>query len=644
MERGLKRKDFGGGYQQNYPYHLTKKVYFTPINSTPPLTQSELEGVVIDYLTCNPDMKIDSLTLLRNIQNCYRSNDNSIYVFKTFSINDIIRDLYNHELIEIKEINIGLNRAYLITKIYEQSLKKYKDENRESFSIKYNMDKYTETSKRIATNYLCGQLPDITKTDYLFHSMYSTNDNNISDLTGINNCNFKSESKLLGKKTVSPYIIDDSEEKYKNELMEMVKQDSLLDSKTKDVKDIEDTLNDLLYRPSAKALLKSDNYQEQADVLKQSLQTYNYNTDYSKVMEKIKNKYGSSLVRPFCEYGTRQECAKHSKVECKKVHFKPIIKPHTDVSQGDCSYLDTCRHMDICKFVHYQIEDNDLIPSNRKDLILSGDSGNKILPSQWINCDIRNFDCSILGKFDVIMADPPWDIHMDLPYGTLRDEEMKNLPVRKLQDDGVIFLWVTGRSTELARECLELWGYTRKEELVWIKTNQLQRLIRTGRTGHWLNHSKEHCLIGIKGNPKLNTNLDCDVLVSEVRETSRKPDEIYELIERMKPGGRKLELFARAHNRRQGWISLGNQLPGVYFVEKEIIQRFNETYPNDKLDEETMEKNKKMSTIIKEIENKDDKDNDADNMNNLNNNEDKEIIQEQEYEDKDSLSSQDNQY
>ena len=207
------------------------------------------------------------------------------------------------------------------------------------------------------------------------------------------------------------------------------------------------------------------------------------------------------------------------------------------------------------------------------------------------------------------MADPPWDIHMDLPYGTLRDDEMKNLPVRKLQDDGVIFLWVTGRATELARKCLEIWGYKRKEELVWIKNNQLQRLIRTGRTGHWLNHSKEHCLTGIKGNPTLNRNLDCDVLVSEVRVTSRKLDEIYELIERMKPGGRKLELFARPHNRRQGWISLGNQLPGVYFVEEEIIERFNKAYLLDKLDKETMEQNKIKSTIVIEI-NKDNNEND----------------------------------
>ena len=605
MER-LKRKDFGGGYQQNFPCSSSKKVYFTPLNPIPPLTQSEYEGLVIDYLTCNPEMKIDSLTLQRNIQDNYKIYDNSIYVFKTFSINDIIRDLHNHDLIDIKEINIGLKRAYFIIKIHEQRLKKYKADNLENFVIRNTIDIYNAKSKQIAINYLSGNFQDSTINEYIFHSMYSNDDKDISNLAGINNYKYKSEKKFLGKKTENSFIADDSEEKYKNELLEMLHQDSISQPQSKNVKDIENKLNDLIYRPSAKVLLTSDNYQEQADVLKQSIQTSSYyNTDYSKVMEKIKKKYGSSLVRPFCEHGTRQECAKHSKSECNKVHFKPIIKPHTDVSQGDCSYLDTCRHMDICKFVHYQIEDNEYFPSNRKELVLSGDSGNQILPSQWINCDIRNFDCSILGKFDVIMADPPWDIHMDLPYGTLRDDEMKNLPVRKLQDDGVIFLWVTGRATELARDCLELWGYKRIEELVWIKTNQLQRLIRTGRTGHWLNHSKEHCLIGIKGNPKLNRNLDCDVIVSEVRETSRKPDEIYELIERMKPGGRKLELFARAHNRRQGWISLGNQLPGVYFVEKEIIQRFNETYPNDKLDEETMEKNKIMSTVVKEIDNVD---------------------------------------
>lgn len=157
------------------------------------------------------------------------------------------------------------------------------------------------------------------------------------------------------------------------------------------------------------------------------------------------------------------------------------------------------------------------------------------------------------------MLDPPWDIHMNLPYGTLKDKEMLALKVEELSDNGIIFLWVTMWALELGRECLKKWGYTQVEELVWIKTNTQGRIVRTGRTGHWLNHSKEHCLVGLKGDvSKLNRNIDCDVLVTEVRETSRKPDEIYDLIERISPGGRKVELFARPHNWRKGWLSLGN--------------------------------------------------------------------------------------
>lgn len=176
------------------------------------------------------------------------------------------------------------------------------------------------------------------------------------------------------------------------------------------------------------------------------------------------------------------------------------------------------------------------------------------------------------------MADPPWDIHMELPYGTMADDEMRNLNVPTLQTDGLIFLWVTGRAMELGRECLELWGYRRIEELIWVKTNQLQRIIRTGRTGHWLNHSKEHCLVGIKGDPEVNRNIDTDVLVSEVRETSRKPDEMYPMLERISPRTRKLELFARMHNTHAGWMSLGNQLSGVRLVDEGLRARFKAAY------------------------------------------------------------------
>lgn len=53
------------------------------------------------------------------------------------------------------------------------------------------------------------------------------------------------------------------------------------------------------------------------------------------------------------------------------------------------------------------------------------------------------------------------------------------------------------------------------------------------------------------------------MVVAEVRETSRKPDEMYSLLERLSPGTRKIEIFARSHNLNPGWVGLGNQLNGV---------------------------------------------------------------------------------
>lgn len=106
----------------------------------------------------------------------------------------------------------------------------------------------------------------------------------------------------------------------------------------------------------------------------------------------------------------------------------------------------------------------------------------------------------------------------------------------------------------------------------------------------------------------VNRGLDTDVIVSEVRETSRKPDEAYGLIERMCPGGRKvgecgcslggewrrllptmiallgvgkvlivrwIEIFGRKHNTRPGWLTLGNQLGGHCVYERDLVERIN---------------------------------------------------------------------
>lgn len=340
--------------------------------------------------------------------------------------------------------------------------------------------------------------------------------------------------------------------------------------------------------------------------------------------EKFKSQ-GGTQVMEFCPHGTRVECMKaqqlvedestpevlddklekttidcensnepkDSRFKCNRLHFKKIIQAHTDVVLGDCSFLNTCFHMSTCKYVHYQV-DNAEQTANKALKISQQDAAESsqvlipkrsievtLNPPQWIQCDLRYLDMSCLGKFAVIMADPPWDIHMELPYGTMSDDEMRELGVPALQDDGLIFLWVTGRAMELGRECLKLWGYERVDELIWVKTNQLQRIIRTGRTGHWLNHGKEHCLVGLKGKPKnLNRGLDCDVIVAEVRATSHKPDEVYGIIERLSPGTRKIELFGRQHNVQPNWLTIGNQLDGVKLVDPELINSFQKRYPD----------------------------------------------------------------
>ncbi|OQR71019.1 N6-adenosine-methyltransferase 70 kDa subunit-like [Tropilaelaps mercedesae] len=318
------------------------------------------------------------------------------------------------------------------------------------------------------------------------------------------------------------------------------------------------------------------------------------------LVEKFKSQGGAS-VQEYCPHGTAAECRVRASQcgnaeVCARLHFKKILQKHTDETLGDCSFLNTCFHMDTCKYVHYQVDISGQLggagsgpggtaggPCGRSGVTVAElEKPVAILqPPQWIQCDLRFFDMSILGKFSVIMADPPWDIHMELPYGTMSDDEMRQLNIPCLQDEGLIFLWVTGRAMELGRECLKLWGYDRCDEIIWVKTNQLQRIIRTGRTGHWLNHGKEHCLVGMKGDPShINRWLDCDVIVAEVRATSHKPDEIYGIIERLSPGTRKIELFGRPHNIQPNWMTLGNQLDGVRLNDQDIIEDFRRRYPD----------------------------------------------------------------
>ena len=278
----------------------------------------------------------------------------------------------------------------------------------------------------------------------------------------------------------------------------------------------------------------------------------------------------------------------------ERIHFLPIINNHTDLNLGDCSYLDTCHKLKSCRYLHYytltpmkkELSHSSKEEQQQRQIKLKGleytigdcfsESFREPLPPQWINCDVRCLPFSILGKFAAIISDPAWDIHMSLPYGTCKDDELLSLPMHELQDEGIIMLWVTGRSIEIGRRALLKWGYQIYDEMIWIKLNQLRRTIVTGRTGHWLNHSKEHLLVGLKGNPIwINKRIDTDVVVSPTRETSRKPDEFYDIVERLVgTHSRKLEIFGRDHNTRPGWLTIGNQLQGVSLFEPELKYKY----------------------------------------------------------------------
>lgn len=273
-----------------------------------------------------------------------------------------------------------------------------------------------------------------------------------------------------------------------------------------------------------------------------------------------------------------------AKCMATRTHHVPFRASHTDLSMGDCSYLDACHKRETCRYVHYITVDPPVAaPAPAQPPLPDYDATqmlrvHRVLEAQWVKCDIRHIPLRIFGKFAAIIADPAWNIHMNVPYDTVSDEEMGQLAIPQLQDEGVMMIWLTARTLERARGALRAWGYRVDDEIIWIKLNQLKRTIVTGRTGHWLNHSKEHLVVGVKGSPAwLRQGVDLDYIVGNSREALRKPDEVYDVVERMVGRhARKLELFGRQHNTRAGWMTLGAQVNGTHVVEPEVAARLSQ--------------------------------------------------------------------
>ena len=98
------------------------------------------------------------------------------------------------------------------------------------------------------------------------------------------------------------------------------------------------------------------------------------------------------------------------------------------------------------------------------------------------------------------------------------------------------------------------------DEIVWIKQT-VNGKIAKGH-GYYLQHAKETCLIGYKGDLKhlVRYKIDSDIIFSQRRGQSQKPEEIYEIAENLVPNGYFLEIFGRRNNLHNGWVTIGNEL------------------------------------------------------------------------------------
>lgn len=173
-------------------------------------------------------------------------------------------------------------------------------------------------------------------------------------------------------------------------------------------------------------------------------------------------------------------------------------------------------------------------------------------------------------KFRTVLADPPWQFqnrtgkmapeHKRLTrYGTMTLEDILALPVSQtLEETAHLYLWVPNALLPEGLRVLAAWGFQYKSNIVWHKIRKDGGPDGRG-VGFYFRNTTELILFGIRGKNARTLapgRSQVNIIKSQKREHSRKPDEAYEIIEACSPGP-FLELFARGS--RPGWTTWGNQ-------------------------------------------------------------------------------------
>lgn len=174
-----------------------------------------------------------------------------------------------------------------------------------------------------------------------------------------------------------------------------------------------------------------------------------------------------------------------------------------------------------------------------------------------------------MQKFRVIAADPPYHFKSNSAskpgrnamrhYQCMSLDQIAALPIKKYAaDDAALFLWITGPMLSIAAHLpiMKAWGFKPSGMgFVWVKLNSSGIGFFTGN-GFTTRKNVEYCLIGKRGRSVRRDASVRELIISERREHSRKPEEFYERVEQYSRGP-YLELFAR--HKRQGWTCRGNE-------------------------------------------------------------------------------------
>jgi len=145
--------------------------------------------------------------------------------------------------------------------------------------------------------------------------------------------------------------------------------------------------------------------------------------------------------------------------------------------------------------------------------------------------------------------------------------QARSLPIPELAaDDAHLWLWVPNGLVPEAIQLIKDWGFTYRNSFYWIKP-------RLG-LGVYLRNASETVLFATRGKAPVLFKGQPNWLFAPLQDHSHKPEEMYEVIERVSPGP-YLELFARRH--RHGWDSWGNEIDSDIYIPDYPVPRYSES-------------------------------------------------------------------